>query len=212
MTLLEPARAASEMAPPVGAVDLIWLPLGAGGQVVRLNGRVYEAVSAWHAHRPRCELFHSALDVLVPAGRFVIELAPAWGAPAANRGVVLQGPVGVGWAGRSRLFRYELRRWRDGVIPDAAAAVDSPQRLSHDLLTAQRLLSLVPEVPALVWGRDQVRAGDMWNSNSVIAWLLARSGLDAEVIVPPRGGRAPGWHAGVVAALPRCTPRCYSCP
>ena len=30
----------------VSAVDLYWLPLGAGGHSVRLNGRVYEAVAA----------------------------------------------------------------------------------------------------------------------------------------------------------------------
>jgi hypothetical protein len=40
----------------------------------------------------------------------------------------------------------------------------------------------------------------MWNSNSQIAWLLATSGIDVESIKPPPGGRAPGWHAGVVAA------------
>jgi hypothetical protein len=40
----------------------------------------------------------------------------------------------------------------------------------------------------------------MWNSNSVIAWLIARTGLDAEAIQPPTGGRAPGWNAGLVVA------------
>ena len=40
----------------------------------------------------------------------------------------------------------------------------------------------------------------MWNSNSVIAWLLARSGLPMEAIRPPAGGRAPGWEAGLVMA------------
>jgi hypothetical protein len=29
-----------------GAVDLYWLPLGAGGHFVRLNGRGYEALAA----------------------------------------------------------------------------------------------------------------------------------------------------------------------
>ena len=33
------------------AVDLYWLPLGAGGQSVRLNGRVFEAVAARLKHR-----------------------------------------------------------------------------------------------------------------------------------------------------------------
>ncbi len=55
----------------------------------------------------------------------------------------------------------------------------------------------------LVWGRDEERTGEMWNSNSVIAWLLAGSGFDAESIKPPAGGRAPGWHAGVVIAKRR---------
>jgi hypothetical protein len=40
----------------------------------------------------------------------------------------------------------------------------------------------------------------MWNSNSVIAWVIARSGVDAELIQPPERGRAPGWRAGLVVA------------
>ena len=59
---------------------------------------------------------------------------------------------------------------------------------------------LAPEVPTPVWGRDELGAGEMWNSNSVISWLLARSGLPVEAIHPPAGGRAPGWHAGLVVA------------
>jgi hypothetical protein len=39
-------------------VDLYWLPLGAGGHSVRLNGRVYEAVAARLARRPACDLYH----------------------------------------------------------------------------------------------------------------------------------------------------------
>ena len=59
-----------------GTVDLYWIPLGAGGHVVRLSGKVYEAIKAFLEHRPRCGLFHSALEVGVPDGRFVIESAP----------------------------------------------------------------------------------------------------------------------------------------
>jgi hypothetical protein len=40
----------------------------------------------------------------------------------------------------------------------------------------------------------------MWNSNSVIAWVIARSAMDTESIQPPSGGRAPGWQAGLVVA------------
>jgi hypothetical protein len=79
-------------------------------------------------------------------------------------------------------------------------AVDSPVHLSSNAADARRLLELVPDVPTLVWGRDELRAGEMWNSNSVVSWLLARGGLDTEMIRPPTGGRAPGWKAGLVAA------------
>ena len=82
-----------------------------------------------------------------------------------------------------------MRRWPDGVIPDVGEAVESPRRLSDDLDCAQRLLELVPQVPTPVWGRDELGAGEMWNSNSTISWLLAWTGLDVESIPLPRGGR-----------------------
>jgi hypothetical protein len=183
----------------MSAIDLYWLPLGAGGHSVRLNGLVFEAIAARLQHRGRADLYHSALEVHVPEGRFVIKQAPAWGTNG-ERGVVAEGPVGMRAAGRFRLFRYEVRRWRDGVIPDVAEAVESPQRLSDDTDRARGLLELMPEMPTPVWGRDELRTGEMWNSNSFISWLLVRSGFDAATIRLPPSGRAPGWDAGVVAA------------
>ena len=100
-----------------------------------------------------------------------------------------------------------MRCWRDDVIPDIDEAVDGPRRLSADPECARRLLELVPRVPTPVWGRDELGAGEMWNSNSTISWLLARSGLDVEAIQPPMGGRAPGWQAGIVIARRQHTPR-----
>jgi hypothetical protein len=185
---------------PITAIDLYWLPLGAGGHSVRLNGRIFEWVAAQLEHRGRCDLYHSALEVCVPDARFVIEQAPIRPGDSAERGVVGEGPVGARAAGRLRLCRYEVRRWRDGVIPDVAEAVQSPQRLSADPECARRLLELVPHVPTPVWGRDELGAGEMWNSNSVISWLIARSGLEVDSIQPPPGGRAPGWRAGIVMA------------
>ena len=73
-------------------------------------------------------------------------------------------------------------------------------RLTDDEARAQRVLDLVPHVPTPVWGRDELKTGDMWNSNSVTARLIARSGMDTELIHPPTGGRAPGWHAGLEVA------------
>jgi hypothetical protein len=189
------------IADPVDAsVDLYWLPLGAGGHSVRLNGRIYEAVAASIGRRPRYALYHSALEVSAADGRFVIEMAPVRDRHGSRRGVVAEGPVGSRWAAGLRIFRYEIRRWRDGAIPDVAEAVASPRRVSEDPELARRLLELAPQVPTLVWGRDELKAGEMWNSNSVVSWLLARSGIDTGSIVPPTGGRAPGWHAGLVIA------------
>jgi hypothetical protein len=182
------------------AIDLYWLPLGAGGHSVRLNGKVFEAIAARLGHRDACDLYHSALIVRVPEGRFVIEQAPIRTSDSAERGVVAEGAVGSRWAGRFRIFRYEVRRWRGGTIPDVDEAVESPQRLTDNPDVAQRVLDLAPFVPTAVWGRDELAAGEMWNSNSIIAWLLARSGLATDAIRPPAGGRAPGWHAGLVVA------------
>jgi hypothetical protein len=181
-------------------VDLYWLPLGAGGHSVRHNGRAYERLRAAIERRDPLDLFHAGLEVDVPEGRYVIEMTPAWSGNPALRGVLAEGPVGSRHLRRFRLFRYEVRRWRGGTIPDVAEAVDSPRRLTDDVLVARRVLELVPSVPTHVWGRDEIGAHDMWNSNSLVAWLLSQSGIDAEGVHPPAGGRAPGWHAGLVAA------------
>jgi hypothetical protein len=182
------------------AIDLYWLPLGAGGNFVRLNGRIYEAIAATLGRRPVYALYHSALQVFVPEGRYVIEQAPVHDSDGPERGVVAEGPVGARWAGHYRIFRYEVRRWLNGSIPDLDEAVESPRRLSRELGQARRILEAAPRVPILTWGRDELEAGEMWNSNSMISWMLTCVGIDAESIKPPAGGRAPGWHAGIVAA------------
>jgi hypothetical protein len=150
----------------MAAADLYWLPLGAGGHFVRLNGRVYEALTSRLDRRPTCDLYHSALQVDVPEGRFVIEQTPVPDLSGKQRGVVAGGP----------------------------------QLLTADERLARRVLDLVPEVPTPVWGRDELGTGETWNSNSVISWVIARSGIDAESLRPPAGGRAPGWRAGLVVA------------
>ena len=182
------------------AVDLYWLPLGAGGRFVRLNGRIYEALAARMQRRPVCDLYHSALQVELAGERFVIEQTPVPCLTGEDHGVVVGGAVGARWAGRFRIFRYEIRVWRGGHIPDVAEAVDSPRRLTNDVDQARRVLEVVRQVPTPVWGRDELRTGEMWNSNAVIAWVIARSRLDVPAIRPPAGGRAPGWQAGLIVA------------
>jgi hypothetical protein len=188
------------MGASTAAVDLIWIPLGAGGHVVALNGRAYEAIVACIQRRPPRRLFHSALEVRVDGKRWVIEMTPVRDRSGERRGVVASGAVGTRCAARLRIFRYEIRRWRDGVIPDVAEAVGPRVRLTSDPYRARWLLDLVPQVPTPVWGRDELATGDMWNSNSVVSWLIVRTGIDLASIEPPSGGRAPGWQAGVVVA------------
>jgi hypothetical protein len=189
-------------------VFLYWIPLGAGGSgFVRMNGRLYEAFQAGLGRRRRLDLYHTALQVRLPEGDFIVETT--WPSPdgeVASRGVVVEGAVFAAWLSFTRVFRYEVRCWRDGVLPDADEAISGPQRVSGDLMVARNLLEMVGSVPALTWGRDPLGLGDMWNSNSVISWLLARSGLAMDTIPAPVGGRAPGWDAGLAVAsgvLPR---------
>src|SRR6266511_4139422 len=149
------------------AVDLYWIPLGAGGYVVRWSGKLYEALKAFVEHRPRLELYHSALQIWLPDDRFVIECAAILNLRGEERGVVAGGPVATSWLGRFRHFRYEIRRWRGGSIPDLAHAVLGPVRVATDVVRAQRVLDLAPSVPTHEWGREERRTGEMSHSNWV---------------------------------------------
>jgi hypothetical protein len=182
------------------AVILYWLPLGAGGHCIRRNGRIFEALAARREHRAARDLYHSALEVRLGADFFIVEMTPIMGGKVADRGVVREGPVGSRLLRGSALFRYEVRRWRGGAIPDVQEAVASPRIVSADVVRAREVLRLVPLVPVLTWGRDESQAGEMWNSNSLTAWLLTRSNHRMGAIGPPAHGRAPGWHAGLAIA------------
>src|SRR4051812_40998719 len=86
----------------------VWLPLGAGGHFVRLNGRVYEALAARLQRRPACDLYHSALQITLQGSTYVIEQAPVHDWSGKDRGVVAEGAVGSRSAGRFRNFRYAI--------------------------------------------------------------------------------------------------------
>jgi hypothetical protein len=192
----------TDVTPDVG-IYLYWIPLGAGGTgFVRMNGRIYEAIESRLERRPPLDVYHTALEVRLPGERYVVEtMWPSPGGDATSRGVVIEGPVFARWMSFTRIFRYEVRRWRDGELPDADEAIGGGRLVSLDPGTSRHLLDLAGSVPAFTWGRDPLGLGDMWNSNSVIAWLLTASGLPMEMIEPPTGGRAPGWDAGIAAAL-----------
>jgi hypothetical protein len=78
--------------------------------------------------------------------------------------------------------------------------VGAPSRLASDPQVARRLLDLVTTVPRPVWERDELKAGEMWNSNYVAASLIATAGLQTDQLRPPSHGRAPGWLAGLDVA------------
>ena len=181
-------------------VDLYWLPLGAGGHFVRWNGRVYEWLSACRDHRAPLDLYHSALMLCLDDLTYAVEMGPVWNVPPGSRGVVCEGPVGARCLERFTAFRYEVRCWSGGYIPDVTEAVHSPVRTTEGPRGVTAVLTMLRDVPALTWGRDELRTGEMWNSNSVVSWALARTGHDMGVIRPPAGGRAPGWRAGLVLA------------
>ena len=169
-----------------------------------MNGRIYEAFLARLGSRRPLDLYHTALEVRLPESRFIVETM--WPSPKGDpedRGVVAIAPVFADWLSFTRIFRYEVRRWSDGVLPDADEAVGGPRLVSSDEALARRVLDLTYQVPRFTWGRDQAKTGEMWNSNSVISWLLARAGMDMEDVRPPAEGRAPGWDAGVVVATHR---------
>ncbi len=183
------------------ALDLYWIPLGADARVVRASGAVYERVAAALQGRAPQRLFHSALIARSGGVRHTIEMAPVPNRHGRlERGVVAEGDVGSRWLHRFRVFRYEVRCWADGEIPDLAHAVGGSIRITDDPDRISALLDLTGLVPTPVWGRDGLRAGDMWNSNSVTAWLLTSIECDTSALQPPHG-RAPGWSAGIVAAL-----------
>ena len=186
------------------AVDLYWLPLGAHGCSVRSKGRVFEAYAARRQKRPARELCIAVLEVTLGSDRFVIETTPVRSDCAAHDGA-LQGPM---WGlparlGRSPLLRYEVRRSSDCLIPEDPDAASGPRCVGRKEANARNLLGLVPQIPDLTWGRDQLGAGDAWNSNLMVAWLLGRSGHHVRDVVPPPRCRAPGWAAGLALARAR---------
>lgn len=179
--------------------DLYWMPVGAGtSRFQQTTLALWETIEAARCRRPRARLYHSALKLRLNGQSYTVELTPAPGSgsvpPAAT------GPVGFRGADRLRLFRYALQCLPGEALPDEQWAVGSPVRLSGDCTVLQRMFDLAPHVPTCVWGRRVRGTTEMWTSDSVIAWLLVRAGIETTALVPPRGGRAPGWLAGIQLA------------
>ena len=178
-------------------VELYWIPVGAGtSRLQQASLRMWEAIEAARARRPRATLLHSALKLGVEPGEtYTVELAPAIVSSPASP--AMTGPVGVRGADRFRLWRYELRCVPVESLPDEEWAIGRPVRLSGDCEMARRVMELAPTVPPHTWGRRLRGTREMWTSDSAIAWLLASCGIDLAEVAIPSGGRAPGWGVGV---------------
>jgi hypothetical protein len=184
-------------------IELYWIPVAAGtARLQRASLRVWETFEAARARRPRATLFHTALKLWPTGGEaLTLELAPAF--KGGTRPPLASGPVGVRWADRWVLFRYELVLVPAPTLPDEQWAVDSPVRLTAEAATAARIIEIAPTVPGHTWGRRVTGTQEMWTSDSVVSWLLVRAGLDLSRVQPPAGGRAPGWDAGIDVASTR---------
>lgn len=176
------------------------MPVGAGTpRLQQASLRLWEAIEAARARRPRVKLFHSALKLgLADGGTYTLELTPMF--IGGSEPPILTGPVGLRGADRFRLFRYQLRGLPVTSLPDEEWAVESPVRLSDECDVVDRMLELAPSVPRHIWGRRVPGTREMWTSDSVISWLLFRAGLDLSDVRVPDGGRAPGWNVGLQLA------------
>ena len=116
--------------------DLMWIPLGAGGQVLGLNGKVFEALSALVQRRPRLDLCHAALEVAAGGASYVIELAPVPDRDGENPGVVGESPAPAKCGTRTRsspgCWSRPALTWpawaRPRVAASRAGAPDWPPR------------------------------------------------------------------------------------
>ena len=175
------------------AVELYWIPLGAGGHCVRFNGRIFEALDAARrapsalrplprgARRPaRRPALHDRARRRrrTPTRRAAASSAPAPSAAATSAGCACFA---------TRFAAGEADRSPTWTTRSAGRC-----RLTTDPGVARRLLDLVAAVPRPVWGRDELDAGEMWNSNSVIAWLVATAGLPADELEPAAAGQGAG--------------------
>lgn len=182
----------------LSSADLYWIPVGAGTHFQRASLVAYESLAAFFSRRPKQRLIHGGLTCVLRGEPFTVELMPAPGGPNPRREVT--GPVGVRFAGRLRLFRYQVCVLPNAALPDERWAVEPPVRLTEDPAAVAAILEASRAVPAYTWGRRRPGHPEMWTSDSALAWILDRAGLNPAELRVPDGCRAPGWYAGLAEA------------
>lgn len=146
-------------------------------------------------------LYHAALEVQVPEKPecpiYVVELNDFISDPdeALRKGQLLRGDASVNPSGLGS-DAYGIRKWRNGTVEDGqdpAVAHAGRRILSTDCNTARRLLDLVGSIPTNNYSPT-------WTSNSIVAWLLEKVGLNPAGLDPPVHGLVPSWEHGITEA------------
>jgi hypothetical protein len=167
----------------------------------------WERLRALKAGRSPRELLHVALEVQLDSStKFVIELVPAGFGPArTSTGVVGNGPIlsrALGWM---RMFQYEIRRWKNGVVEAKDKSTRPPSTYVITRDQALQIIDGASRAPRHPWGQDVLGNGDMWNSNSLVSFVLVSAGMDPAAIEPPASADWPGWDTGVALARTNAT-------
>ena len=159
-----------------------WIPLGAGGHSVRVNGIVCEVISSLIQRRPRQRLPRRPGD---PRPERTVRDRDDTGPERARL-------ERVSWRGGSRdaigrstrILRYESAGDPTASSPTWGDAVASPVRISDDppWHSASWGCSLDAEP---TWGRDELGTGEMWTCNSVMSGSHPRLGLPGRDRLPP---------------------------
>ena len=198
------------------ALDLYWLPLGAGGHSVRVQRPHLRG----GGRSPRCAA--AAPSVTTSTTRRSTG-DDAGGHPTQSRWSAAKalvsaeaadhGAVAGGARGQPPARPLGAVSIRDPLLSVAARSQTSRRRLRAPAAADRRpcscsggsVLELVPlrsDLRSGGWTRSQT--GEMWNSNSLVSWLLVSHRPDVgRADRLPVGGRAPGWQAGIAVAAPR---------
>ena len=140
------------------AIDLHWIPLGAGGHSVRFNGIVYESLAASIQRRPRYNIYHSALELTLPDGVYTVEMTPVPNSRGWERGLIAEGPLGS--SGRDDFGSSVTRSAGGRTVSSQTWAMPCHRHcISPTARVVERAFGLLPAVPALTWGRDESRRG-----------------------------------------------------
>ncbi len=201
-----PPEAVPAMKPPCPCiVTLYWLPVTAVPIKIAKAFGLVGGIPILAAFR---DVYHAALRIQIPEGddckEYVIELTkyvdPEDNPTEAQR----VGQLMVQKAAYDLIYAGGIRLYPGGEITDEST-VFTHGKVNCDCAAAHRIKEIMEQrqVPAYSYGDVVGINEDRWTSNALVSYLLHTVGCDVPpLLVPPEGG-APGWIAGLEAALTR---------